>query len=122
MTDTTYTLLRSPERLVGTDTVTWAAMGASVDGAPYAYGKFPDKTVQVFGTFGGTVTLQGSNDPRVLSDPGNAVWFTLLDIDGDAITFTAAGARVIRENPRFIRPSNGSGITASTCIIHAVGE
>ncbi len=119
MTDTAVTITN---KLVGTLTAVWTAMGASVNGAPLEYSKFPDKTVQAYGTFGGTVTMQGSNDPRVLTDAGNAVWFTLTDNQGAPITFTAAGAKLIAENPRFIRPSNGSGITATTIVIQAVED
>ncbi len=120
MTDTSFTRRKKP--LTGTDTVTWAAMAASVNGQAWECSNYPDKTVQCFGTFGGTVTMQGSNDPRVITDAANAVWFSLTDKYGNAITFTAAGAKLITENPRFIRPSNGSGITATTVIIQAAEE
>jgi hypothetical protein len=110
------------KKLVGQNVVTWASMAASVNGEPFEYSKFTNKTLQVFGTFGGTVTIQGSNDPRVLTDPGNAVWATLTADGTNALTFTAVGMKKIHENPRFIRPSNGSGITATTVIINAIKE
>lgn len=98
---------------VGTQTATWAALGASTNGDPYEYGKFADKTVQMTGTFGGTVTLKGSND--------NSNWFTLTDADGIAIALTAAGGKLIRENPRYIRPESGSGVTSVVVTIHSAG-
>lgn len=107
--------------LVDTETVSWDSLTASDTGEPYEFAKFSDKTVQVFGTFGGTVTLQGSNDPRVLSDPNNAVWATLTDVQASALTFTAAGIGTVAENPRFIRPSVGTGVTSVTISLQAAG-
>lgn len=64
---------------------------------------FPEKTVQVTGTFGGTLTMQGSND--------GTNFFTLTDVLGNNVAFTAAGAKKIHETPRYVRPSAGVGVT-----------
>ena len=98
--------------------VIWT-LTASQNGDAFEYAKLADKTVQMFGTFGGTVTMQGSNDPRVVTDAGNAVWSTLTDNNGGSIALTAAGMRLIAENPTFIRPSVGVGVTAVTIAIQA---
>lgn len=88
-----------------------------------------DRTVQCFSptaTWGSaTLTLQGSNDPRVESDPANAVWATLRDPGGTALTFTAdaLGVRSILELPTYIRPSKAGGTGETvTVIINGRGD
>lgn len=83
------------------DTIT----NANSDGEKIAIADYSDKTVQVFGTFGGaTLTIQGSND-------GGTTWATLHDAQGTDLAFTAAGMELIAENPLLIRPllSGGAG-------------
>ncbi len=99
--------------------ITWV-LTASENGNPFEYAKLADKTVQMFGTFNGTVTMQGSNDPRVITDPANAVWAALTDHQGISIARTTAGLSWIAENPTFIRPSCGVGVTSVTIIVQAV--
>jgi hypothetical protein len=78
-----------------------------------------DRSVQVFGTFGGaTCILEGSNDPRVETAPGSAVWSPLTDASTTAISFTSAGIEAVNENPLYIRPrlsvaGTGASITIS---------
>ena len=68
----------------------------------------PDKTVQVFGTFGASasIAIEGSNDD-------GTTWFACHDITNSVITLSAAGAVLVIENPKLIRPvlSNGDGST-----------
>lgn len=99
----------------------WSGLGMEDSGQPAECPSYMDKTMQVFGTFGATVTMQGSNDPRVKSNPGSAVWFTLVDPHERNVSFTAAGAEVLLENPRFIRPlvTGGDSFTDITVIICA---
>lgn len=99
----TFTLTKN---LVGTQTITWAGLTAGDTGTPLEYAKFSDKTVQVVGTFGGTVTMQGSND--------GTNWVTLTSNLGAALTFTAMGGGLVAENYRYIRPSAGSGVSSVT--------
>jgi hypothetical protein len=99
------------KNLVHTDNITWASVTGSDTGAPREYAKFNDKTVQVFGTFGDTLTIQGSND--------GTNWATLSDSTGVPLEFTAAGIKLIAECPRYIRPSAGASITSVTVIIQA---
>jgi len=110
-----------------TNTVGFSWVLANGDtGQPIAIPDFSDKTMQIFGTFGsgGSVTMEGSNDPRVISAPGSAVWFTLVDPQANAITKTSAGGEVILENPIWIRPNctAGDGTTALTINIAAKRE
>ncbi len=105
--------------------VTWAALANGDTGQPLESAKLSDKTAQVFGTFGagGSITLQGSNDPRALSAPGSAVWVDLTDTTETALTFTGANGAQILQNYRFIRPSvtAGDGTTALTVILCSKG-
>jgi hypothetical protein len=101
--------------------VTWAGLTTDDTGQPWERADHSDKCVQILGNFGGTasVTLQGSNDPRVISDPANAVWFALTDPSSTAITKTAAAGEQILENPRWIRPNVTLGTTPSITVIIA---
>lgn len=95
--------------------------------------QYSDKTMHLFGTFGsgGSVTLRGSNDPRVLSDYATYVsngtytetasWIALTDPQGNAITKTADSIEALLENTRFISPkcTAGDGTTALTMAICA---
>ncbi len=86
--------------------------------------RYSDKTVQIFGTFGGaTVTIQGSNDPLVPADDvngtTNATWATLTDPLGAALTATSAKLATILQNPLYIRAissgGTGSAINVNFC-------
>lgn len=105
--------------------VTWAALANGDTGQPLESAKLSDKTAQIFGTFGagGSITLQGSNDPRVLSAPSSAVWVDLTDTTETALTFTTASGAQILQNYRFIRPTvtAGDGTTALTVVLCSKG-
>ena len=77
----------------------------------------PDKTVQVTGTFGASasIAIEGSND-------GGTTWFACHDITNTVIALTAAGAALIVENPKLLRPnlSSGDGSTDIDVYIVAV--
>ena len=91
----------------------WATLLADDTGEPVRLVYYQDKSVQL-GTVGGntdggaTIVLQGSNDP--LADPAavghtNAVWFTLTDPQGNAISrTTSAKIEEVTENPLWVRP------------------
>lgn len=86
----------------GSALFTWEAMGDADNGSAALTAGFPDKTVSVTGTFdSATVILQGSND--------NSNWFTLNDVYGNALSFTAAAMAVVSENPKYIRPNTSGG-------------
>ena len=77
----------------------------------------PDKTVQIFGTFGtnASIAIEGSNDEGV-------TWFLCHDITNTVIALTAASGALIVENPKMIRPvlTNGDGSTDIDVYIVAV--
>lgn len=102
----------------GVVNVTWSSLANGDDGRAEDLTRFPDKTVQVKGTFGagGTIILEGSND-------GGTTYHTLNDSrgEGNALSFTAADMRIILENASLIRPrvTAGDGTTSLTVIILA---
>lgn len=78
-------------------------VGSAVNSAYFA-----DRSVQVFGTFGGgTIVLQGSND-------GGTTYVTLKDPLGNNLSFTTAGFKMIGDLAHLIRPSvsGGDGTTS----------
>lgn len=96
---------------------TWGTLANTDVGAGNGMLRWPDKTVQITGTFGGaTVNIEGSND-------GGLTWFVLNDSrgEGNPLTLTAADGRQIMENAELIRPnvSGGGGTTAITVTITA---
>ena len=99
--------------------LTWAGLTTNDTGEPWQRADYTNKCVQIFGDFGtnATCTMQGSNDPRVITDPSNAVWFSLTDPQANAIAKTSAAGEEILENPRWIRPYVTSGTSPSLTII-----
>ena len=83
-------------------------------GVPFGFPDWADRTIQVFGTFGagGTLIIEGSND----LGPTPTNWTAMVDQNGTALSFTAAGVRLLNEEPLWIRPrvTAGDGTTAIT--------
>ena len=71
-----------------------------------------DKTVHLFGTFGGAVTIEGGLDPDGSSD-----FITLDDHLGSNLSFTAAGCKAVAQNVYKIGPKAGSGVTSVTIFL-----
>ena len=94
--------------------IKWETLTATDVGEARVNTYYNDRTVSVTGTFGGTVSIQGSND--------GTNWFTLTDNSGLALEFTAAGMKLIAEAPLYIRPSAGSGVSDVDVIILETGE
>lgn len=87
--------------------ITAVGPGGAVDIAAY-----PDKTLTVTGTFGGTtVTLEGSND--------GVNWVGLADNTGTAISLTDEGSVVVGSHTRYLRPvaTSGTGIDLAVSVI-----
>lgn len=84
----------------------WLNITEADTGKPIEMPAGADKTVTIDGDFGtsGDGQLQGSND--------KSNWYPLTDPDGSNISLTVAGMKLIRENPRYIRPAvvNGSNV------------
>lgn len=87
-------------------------------GEPIKAHMFPDRTVQVFGTFGGaTVTFQGSL--------GEGSYATLVDQSDNFLSFTS-GPKIeaIAPNTVWVRPfvTGGDGTTSITVLLLAGGN
>lgn len=94
--------------------VTWTGLQNGDTGLPVTIGEYPDRTMQVTGTFGagGSVSLEGSND-QTTETP---TYVVLTDPQGNAITKTAAGLETCEEAPLIVRPNctAGDGTTSLT--------
>jgi hypothetical protein len=110
--------------------VTWSGLDGDDSGKAVDLSRWPDKTAQVLGTFGGaTLTLYGSNDPAVLTDRAagtlfgskTAVWVIAQDSLGNNFAKAAAGGDVLLENYKYWLPvvTGGDGTTSLKCIINA---
>lgn len=104
----------------GVEQIQWASMANGDTGQPYIAPHYPDKTVQVHGTFGvgGNARIQGTLE---VSSPTN--WQTLSDPNGNDLNFDATkvttngkGVETILENVQQIRPNitAGDGTTSLT--------
>lgn len=93
--------------------VTWAAMDSDDEGDPVILEDYPDRCVQVLGTFGagGSVRIAGTNDSG-----GSAAYSALSDPQGVALNLTAAGVKQVTEVPFRTKPivTAGDGTTALT--------
>lgn len=90
----------------------WSSMAANDDGAQVQGAEYTDKSVQVFGTFGGaSVVFEGSND--------GSNWATLTDPQGNPLTFASAKIEMVSEATWYVRPrvSGGDGTTSLTVIV-----
>lgn len=90
--------------------ITWPALANGNDGAPVELAQYPDRSIQVAGTFGsgGSCAIEGSID--------GTNWATLNDPQGNALTITAAKIEAVAELVRYLRPhvTAGDGTTALT--------
>lgn len=95
--------------------VTWSGLLNDDDGASVNLSDFPDRTIQILGTFGagGSVNFEGSNN--------GTDWVVLTDPQGNAITKTAASMEFVTETPLFVRPrvTAGDGSTDLSVIMFA---
>ena len=85
-------------------TIKWEEIGNTNGTAFESPSWVKNVTVQHFGTYGGTLALQGSSD-------GGTTWTNLTKRDGNAATATGTGWMHIDGCPRAIRPSGGAGVT-----------
>ena len=90
----------------GDNYYSWTGLAASENGdeIPLPAGGGVFVTVQAVGVAGGTFTIQGSID--------GTNYFTMKDVQGNDITFTAAGYAEISSNIRRLRAITGAGVSA----------
>lgn len=89
----------------------WLNMTEADTGTAVSIVDFPDRTVQIAGTFGaGTITMQGSND--------GTNWSSLHDFQDNVIALSDTSLALIAENPSYIRPiaTAGSGMNVVVTI------
>jgi hypothetical protein len=89
----------------------WETLTATDNvGSRVLCGHRPGKSVHVVGTFGGAVTLRGSNlpDPDVTTA---AHWFALTDPTQTTISLTAAGLKEVLESCLWVSPAAAVGVT-----------
>jgi len=94
----------------------WTITTVDADGQPYLFsGRYPDKSLHVFGTFGtgGNLKGQGTNE---VTTPTN--WYSLNDPQQNELSFTAAKIEQILENVYQFRPylSAGTGVTLTVLL------
>lgn len=95
-----------------TTIATWANMTTWDVGEPVRYAGAADRTVQVFGTFGGaTVTIEGTLENVPIN------WSQLNDAQGDPIAITAARIEAVVELVRQIRPKVTGGTGTSVTVM-----
>ncbi len=92
---------------VKTVVVLWEAVTNDDTGAPVGLSQYPDKTVQVIGTFGttGICTMQGSP----LAAPTSNDWGVLKDALGADVAPGDQEPALIAESTRVFRPSVAGG-------------
>ncbi len=71
-----------------------------------------DKTIHIFGSFGGTVTIEGGCDPD-----GTADFVILEDNLGNALSFTAASVKLVGPNAYKMGPKAGAGVSNTTIFL-----
>lgn len=80
----------------------------------------PDKTVHVYASTWGTgnVVIEGSN---VTETPvPTSLFTTLVDVQGNALSFAANGIEQILENPRWIRARASEVTTGATIRVEMI--
>lgn len=103
--------------------VTWTGLLNGDDGAPFVCPNRGDKSVQVFGTFGGgNCRIEGTNQ-QAYDAGGTAIggltYATLNDPASNALDIAAAKIEQVLENPCAIRPriTSGDGTTSLTVVM-----
>ncbi len=98
----------------GSAHVAWENLTDGDVGQPFKYCNLADKTIQSIGQSDGIITIQGSNDITVETDPDGAEWVTLTDSNGQPAVFSSSGMILLAPAPAWIRPSCSGGLTSAT--------
>lgn len=105
MATVTPTEVLTPLDKRGLRIFTWNAVAASDDCLPVICGQYSDKTVYMYGTFGGNMSFEGS------PDPSGTTYVVLTDAQGNAISGkSAAFVEQILEGAYKVRPVAGVGV------------
>jgi hypothetical protein len=92
-------------------TITWAHLATGDSGrATSEHADFNERTVHVFGTFGGaTVSVKGSLD--------GVNYAVLTDPQGNALTFTEERLEAISEATPYLKPEVTGGAAADITVV-----
>ena len=97
----------------------WQGLGLGDDGQAVKLPGAADRTIQVFGSFtgGASVTFECSLE----ATPTN--WFPCTDLQGNAISLSAAGGEFVVENAVWYRPRvvSGDGSTDIDVVLFSRG-
>jgi len=105
----TWQVVQTPFDGGGVKLVKWIGLTANDTGQPFACAAYSDKTVQLVGTFGGNMLVEGSLD----NDVSAAVYATLNDPQGNALSgISAAKIENVLEHCYLLRPSAGAGVSS----------
>lgn len=97
--------------------VTWSGLTSVDRGEIQNLSRWSDKTVEVYGTFAAnTLTLEGS----MTTATSNLV--ALNDPNGNPLTFTAAKAEVVLENPKYIAPRVTTGAVGANLVVKIIAK
>ena len=104
-----WRVLVTPHDGGGVKLVVWEGLAATDTGRPFNVAAYPDKTVQLVGTFGGNLSIEGSMNPTEAA----AVYATLNDPQGNALSgISAAKIENVLEHVYLLRPSAGASVSA----------
>lgn len=104
-----WTVVTTPFDGAGVKLVKWVALAANDTGRPFAVAAYPDKTVQLLGTFGGNMRIEGSMD----TSEADAVYATLNDPQGNPLSaISAAKIENVLEHVYLLRPAAGAGVSS----------
>ena len=104
-----WTVVTTPHDGVNIKLVKWTGFSDSDTGQPFNVAAYTDKTVQIEGTLGTGVTIQGSLDPDATA------YETLNDPQGNALSaVTTAKIENILEHVYLMRPIVGTGVAGVT--------
>ena len=93
----------------GVKLIRWVGLAANDTGRPFVVAGYPDKTVQLVGTFGGNLLIEGSMNPTQAS----AVYATLNDPQGNALSgISSARIENVLEHVYLLRPSAGASVSS----------
>ena len=92
---------------------TWSNLAQGDDGIPISIPGAADRSVQVTGTFNGaSVIIEGTLEETPIN------YFTLTDMQGNPISFSAVGGELISEMVTHIRPRiSGGGASTDLVVI-----
>jgi hypothetical protein len=93
-----------PTTCDGLNIASWTFTGTETGDTHKTPGIYSDRSVQMTGTFGNAVVLEGSND--------GTNYYTLTDGLGNSISMTSSGIKQIGEVTRFVRPRATGAVTS----------